>query len=119
MITSFTSPIPTHILTDYDNRARRRRRNNGEEHESALEHYQLKGPVFREFTIHIFQSINFLQEELKNIDYKEIQQRMIELPHTKPGIKKTIIFDLDETLAHYVREKSPVREPDVFLNIKG
>jgi hypothetical protein len=44
---------------------------------------------------------------------------MIELPHTKPGIKKTIIFDLDETLAHYVREKSPVREPDVFLNIKG
>jgi CTD small phosphatase-like protein 2 len=44
---------------------------------------------------------------------------MIELPHTKPGIKKTIIFDLDETLAHYVREKNPGREPDVFLNIKG
>lgn len=103
LITAFTSPIPSHILTDYDNRARKRKRNNGEEHESALEHYQLKGPVFREFTIHIFQSISFLQDELKNIDPKDIESRMIELPHTKPGIKKTIIFDLDETLAHYVR----------------
>ena len=29
---------------------------------------------------------------------------MIELPHTKPGVKKTLIFDLDETLAHCVKQ---------------
>lgn len=45
---------------------------------------------------------------------------MIDLPFTKPGIKKTIIFDLDETLAHYMRpeELATSREPDVYLNIK-
>ena len=39
------------------------------------------------------------------------------MPFTKPGITKTIIFDLDETLAHCVRSKNPSREPDVYLNI--
>ena len=43
---------------------------------------------------------------------------MIELPHTKPGVKKTIIFDLDETLAHCVRQEKPNRVPDVYLDIK-
>jgi len=42
---------------------------------------------------------------------------MIDLPFTKPGVKKTIIFDLDETLAHCVRQENPAREPDVHLNI--
>ena len=42
---------------------------------------------------------------------------MIELPHTKPGVKKTIIFDLDETLAHYLRNENPSRPADVHLNI--
>lgn len=72
------------------------------DNESALEHRELKGPVFREFTIHIFQSISFLQN-MNPIDPEEIESRMIELPFTKPNIKKTIIFDLDETLAHCVR----------------
>lgn len=39
------------------------------------------------------------------------------MPHTKPGIKKTIIFDLDETLAHCVRVENPLRPADVYLNI--
>ena len=42
---------------------------------------------------------------------------MIDLPFTKPGIKKTLIFDLDETLAHCVRQENPPRTPDVHLNI--
>lgn len=44
---------------------------------------------------------------------------MIELPFTKPGIKKTIIFDLDETLAHCVRQENPNRPSDVYLNINA
>jgi CTD small phosphatase-like protein 2 len=43
---------------------------------------------------------------------------MIDLPFTKPGVKKTIIFDLDETLAHCVRQEKPNRTPDVYLDIK-
>jgi CTD small phosphatase-like protein 2 len=39
------------------------------------------------------------------------------LPFTKPGIRKTIIFDLDETLAHCVRQENPQKPPDVNLNI--
>jgi len=60
LIHAFTSPIPDHILTDYDNKSKKRHKQNGENQESALEHFELKGPVFREFTIHIFQSISFL-----------------------------------------------------------
>jgi hypothetical protein len=40
---------------------------------------------------------------LEDIDDTEVTARHIELPFTKPGIRKTIIFDLDETLAHCVR----------------
>ena len=42
---------------------------------------------------------------------------MIDLPFRKEGIKKTIIFDLDETLAHYVRQVDPRRPPDVYVDI--
>lgn len=61
MISAFTSPVPDHILTDYDTKKKKKKKfNKGEEEESALGHFELKGPVFREFTIHIFQSISFL-----------------------------------------------------------
>jgi hypothetical protein len=58
-------------------------------------------------------------QKLDPIDIKEVQSRMIELPFTKPGIKKTIIFDLDETLAHCVRQENPNRPSDVYLNINA
>lgn len=102
LISAFASPIPDHILTDYDNKAKKKHMHRQMDNESALEHRELKGPVFREFTIHIFQSISFLQN-MPPIDPIEIESRMIDLPHTKPHLKKTIIFDLDETLAHCVR----------------
>lgn len=112
--------MPAHILTDYDNRARRRHRHGGGAGESALEHAELmnlmKGPVFREFTIHIFQSISVIQN-IEPITFDQLQTRMIELPFTKPGIKKTIIFDLDETLAHCVKTENPLRPSDVKLTI--
>lgn len=53
LISAFTSPVPAHILTDYENKASRRRKSHMD-NESALEHLELNGPVFREFTIHIF-----------------------------------------------------------------
>ena len=54
LITAFTSPIPQHILTDYGQNKNKHHKGRGDENESALEHLELKGPVFREFTIHIF-----------------------------------------------------------------
>ena len=53
LISAFASPVPSHIFTDYDNKARKKHM-HGIDNESALEHLELKGPVFREFTIHIF-----------------------------------------------------------------
>ncbi len=35
----------------------------------------------------------------------------------KNGPSKVILFDLDETLAHCVRHKNLMKEPDVFLNV--
>lgn len=54
MISAFASPVPDHILTDYDNKAKKKHMHGKMDNESALEHRELKGPVFREFTIHIF-----------------------------------------------------------------
>jgi len=57
-------------------------------------------------------------QRLLPLNETEIEKRMIDLPFTKPGIKKTIIFDLDETLAHCMRkDEESMREPDVNLNI--
>lgn len=42
---------------------------------------------------------------------------MIELKFKKPDTRKVILFDLDETLAHCVRHKYPLKEPDVYLNV--
>jgi len=43
---------------------------------------------------------------------------MVDLPFTKPNIKKTIIFDLDETLAHYMKIENPNRPSDIHLDIR-
>jgi hypothetical protein len=37
LISAFTSPVPSHILTDYDNKSKKKHK-HGEEQESALEH---------------------------------------------------------------------------------
>jgi hypothetical protein len=100
--------MPSHILTDYDNKSKKKK--------TVIQQQELKGPVFREFTIHIFQSINFLQN-LDQYSDDEVTKRQIELPFSKPGVKKMIIFDLDETLAHCVRQENPNRPPDVRLDI--
>lgn len=103
------SPIPSNILTLYS----KKKKKVGKElnWEDNIEHQELKGPMFREFTIHIFQSISFLQN-LQEVDPEEINSRMKELPFTKGPSFKTVIFDLDETLAHCVRQE-PTRTPDV------
>lgn len=49
---------------------------------------------------------------------EEVESKKIDVPFTKPGIKKTIIFDLDETLAHCVRQPNPNRPPMITLDIK-
>jgi hypothetical protein len=71
---------------------------------SALEHYELEGPMIREFTIHILQTLHFLKN-MDPIDESEVEKRKIDLPLKKKdkGITKLAIFDLDETLAHCVR----------------
>ena len=64
--------------------------------------------MVREFAIHILQTIYFLQK-LNPIDESEVKEKQIILPLTKldRGIKKVLIFDLDETLAHCVRHENP------------
>lgn len=40
---------------------------------------------------------------MDKIDPEEIEARRVDFRFTKPGMKRLIIFDLDETLAHCVR----------------
>jgi len=80
------------------------------------EHLILDGPEYRELTIHIYQSIDYLQEDCE-IPIAEVEKRKLELKFTKPNMKKLLIFDLDETLSHCLKNKPPNRTPDVWLDI--
>ena len=53
------------------------------------------------------------------IDEDELPSRYIDFQFKKKdkGINKLLIFDLDETLAHCVRQENPNRPPDVYLDI--
>jgi hypothetical protein len=46
-----------------------------------------------------------------------VEKRKLELKFTKPNMKKLLIFDLDETLSHCLKNKPPNRTPDVWLDI--
>lgn len=75
------------------------------EEEQAEEYCELQSYMIREFTIHILQSIHFLQN-MEQIDIQEVIDRQVDLPLEKKhlGIHKLLLFDLDETLAHCVRQ---------------
>lgn len=54
-----------------------------------------------ELLVHIYQSINFLQ--CLEIPEEQIMEKQIEVQFKKPGIKKMLLLDLDETLVHCVK----------------
>jgi len=57
---------------------------------------------------------------MDEIKLEDIESRKVnlKLKKQKMGIKKLLIFDLDETLAHCVRQENPDQPPDVRLDIK-
>lgn len=114
MISQFVSPISNKIYMGFDYN---KMQNNEKDAETVLEREieQLNGPVYLEFCIHMYQSISFLQNI--KIPIEEVEKRMVELKFKKPHCKKLLIFDLDETLSHCVRQPKPERPPHVFLNV--
>lgn len=61
----------------------------------------LKGHVYMELLVHIYQSINFLQN--LEILEEQILEKQIEVHFKKPGMTKMLLLDLDETLVHCVK----------------
>jgi hypothetical protein len=57
---------------------------------------------------------------MEEVGEEEVKDREITLKWKKrdKGITKLLIFDLDETLAHCVRQENPDRPPDIRLDIK-
>jgi hypothetical protein len=53
------------------------------------------------------------------VDEQDVLDKEVELKLVKKskGINKLLIFDLDETLAHCVRQENPNQPPDVRLDI--
>lgn len=134
LIHAYTAPMPNQkvILSDFE--AKDRQKKNRERDRRVLQHEvvqdqieddvseeysQLQSYMIREFTIHILQSIHFLQN-MEQIDDEEILSRQVTLDLKKrhQGIDKLLLFDLDETLAHCVRTENPEQEPDVQLQIR-
>ena len=125
LVTAYTAPMPNQklILTDFEAKKRKTNKTENAMGEvgdvSALEHYELEGHMIREFTIHILQTIHFIKN-MDPINDEDVRSREITLKWKKrdKGITKLLIFDLDETLAHCVRQENPDKPPDVKLDIK-
>ena len=52
------------------------------------------------------------------VEDEEVESRKIDFKFKKKGMKRLLLFDLDETLAHCMRQEKPERPPDVRLDIK-
>ena len=75
----------------------------------------MKAPLYLELSIHIYQSIDFLQG--LQIPLDQVREKEIDVIFKKPHLKKLLLLDLDETLAHCVKKPHPERKPHVFLNL--
>lgn len=62
----------------------------------------MKSSDYKNLTLHIFRSINIIKQIKDKPDIQEDQY--IDFKFKKPGFKKLLIFDLDETLIHVQRE---------------
>lgn len=54
-------------------------------------------------TLHIFHSINIIKQIKERPEI--FDEQFVEFKFTKPGFKKLLIFDLDETLIHSLIER--------------
>lgn len=83
--------------------------------EICNEHAKKSENYYNEHLHKTFQAIKFIRN-LPPVDLLQLKQKRVNLPK-KAGyrLKKTLIFDLDETLIHCVKENM---DPDVILPIK-
>ncbi|TNV83176.1 hypothetical protein FGO68_gene9050 [Halteria grandinella] len=67
--------------------------------------------------MHLIQTYNALQmiPQLKKYQKAYLDKDPVYLPPLKPGIKKTVIFDIDETMIHCLEDSSSI--PDVIMKI--
>ena len=75
----------------------------------------LKKQVYKEMTIHIYQSIAFLKS-LEKPSEEEVKNKTVYFDFLEGPKKRCLVFDLDETLVHCVR--TPGQQADVYLDIK-
>lgn len=68
----------------------------------------LKVSVYKEMTLRIFHSINFIKQIPAFPPISE--ERKIDFAFKKPGFTKLLIFDLDETLIHTKRDFDELEE---------
>lgn len=64
--------------------------------------------VYKELTLRIFHSINNIKQ-IKSFP-KIPEHKRINFQFKKPGFNKLLIFDLDETLIHAIRDTEDMEE---------
>eukprot|EP00347_Sterkiella_histriomuscorum_P019224 403342466 len=75
----------------------------------------LSAQMYKNMTIHIFSQINYIKKIQGKPDLSD--EQFINFKFKKPGFKKLLIFDLDQTLIHSPRDQHDQEEAEKVENL--
>ena len=81
-----------------------------------------KAHQFKELTWTVMQSSHYIKT-LPEVDLEQLERKKVSLPYLRnytsvnPNWRKTMVFDIDETLVHKINENDSNQEADIYVDV--
>lgn len=85
---------------------------------SATNSWGISAEEYSKFAIHVYQYLSYIKGlELPTLEQLKDEDKIVEISKEADD-KKLLVFDLDETLVHWIFNDKDIDDADVFLDIK-